>query len=409
MVSNVYNAQGDQTSETEYNFVEQGGLHPLRHHLRQRWQDHVRLHRTGDRRGTDTQYREEYFYDSTTGANSTNTYQGGQLTLIATVQRTGGHAFVYGYSYTYNWTTEALQSQINYANSSGTSYTYLTYGASNNLTSVSVGGSPSSTVSYVTNANGQIMDRTSSGGSTVAAEYFFLNGHQIGQVGNSGPDQQNYATTIANEATPPSGPPSAASADIGNTYTELGGQAPAPDAGSYTVQAGDTLQSIAQNMYGDLEPLVPDRRRQRPPGADAPLAAGQVLSLPNAVVNPGNNSSTFKPYNSSQATGQIQPNPPAVHHSGGCGSFGMILAAIVGAAIRFLLLGPGGALVAFAHEGLPELLLAGRHYRRCIRRRQPTGRTRHRSGEEFQLVRPRHGRHRRRRLGWPRRRVARPR
>ena len=136
--------------------------------------------------GTDSQYYEQYFYTASPTTGPTGTYQGGQLTNVSTDRRSDGH-FMYGYAYYYTWTTAALQSSIGYANTSGTSYTYLTYDGNNTLTSASVGGSPSSTVSYVYNAAGEVLDRTSSGGSTVAAEYFYISGHQIGQVGNAGP------------------------------------------------------------------------------------------------------------------------------------------------------------------------------------------------------------------------------
>ena len=135
--------------------------------------------------GTDSQYYEQYFYTASPTTGPTGTYQGGQLTNVSTDRRSDGH-FMYGYAYYYTWTTQALQSQIAYNNGS-TSNTYLTYDGNNTLTSASVGGSPSSTVSYVYNAAGEVLDRTSSGGSTVAAEYFYISGHQIGQVGNAGP------------------------------------------------------------------------------------------------------------------------------------------------------------------------------------------------------------------------------
>ncbi len=166
----------------------------------------------------------------------------------------------------------------------------------------------------------------------------------MGSVSNAGADQFNYAESISNQVGNVT--PTGASADFDGTQTVLGTPgSPAATAGSYTIQAGDTLQSIAQNVYGDanLWYLLADSNGL---SAGAALAPGQSISLPNQVVNIGNTSSTFKPYDPGQATGQVTPRPtPHNGHHGGCGGIGAILAVIIGVAVTVLTAGAlSGAL-----------------------------------------------------------------
>ncbi|MHB1617044.1 MAG: LysM peptidoglycan-binding domain-containing protein [Metallibacterium sp.] len=100
--------------------------------------------------------------------------------------------------------------------------------------------------------------------------------------------------------------------------------APAATASSneYTVQAGDTLQSIAQTVYGnanlwyviaDVNALSVDSS-----GNAINLIAGTTLKLP-AVRNEQNSSQTFDPYNPLQRIGSTTPAlayippPPSGH------------------------------------------------------------------------------------------------
>ena len=298
-VSNVYNAQGQLTAETENSSASTAGLHPLRHHLRHRQQDDVRLPGAGGERHGFTIPGILRLYRKPRRRGPTGTYQGGQLTYVTTNKRSN-NAFVYSYAYTYTWTGEALQSGIAYKNASnGTSNTTLTYGGSNNLTSVSVGGSPSSTVTYVTNANGQILDRTSSGGSTVAAEYFYLNDHQIGSVGNSGSDQQNLRHHHRQRGVPC--PPARCSRTAATSRQHLRrtGRLGSGGLGGKLRRAGRRHAAVDRaDPVGRLIALVPDRRRQRPDRRNpAGRRPGAVAAQRGEVVNPGNNANTFKPYN----------------------------------------------------------------------------------------------------------------
>ncbi|MGE5564603.1 MAG: LysM peptidoglycan-binding domain-containing protein, partial [Parcubacteria group bacterium] len=87
--------------------------------------------------------------------------------------------------------------------------------------------------------------------------------------------------------------------------------------GRYTVRAGDTLRTIAMQVWGDdsLWYLLADANGLT---ADSELAEGMSLSIPNKVANVHNNAATFKPYDPNRAIGNILPSPippkPDKHH-----------------------------------------------------------------------------------------------
>ncbi len=91
----------------------------------------------------------------------------------------------------------------------------------------------------------------------------------------------------------------------------------------YTVQQGDTLESIAQQLWGDasLWYLIADANGL---GGSASLYQGKALTIPNSVIEARNSHDTFKPYSAQQAIGNTTPTlpePPIASGggSGGCG------------------------------------------------------------------------------------------
>ena len=85
------------------------------------------------------------------------------------------------------------------------------------------------------------------------------------------------------------------------------------NTGSYTVQAGDTLQSIAMAMYGDSNLWFTLADANGLMGTEK-LVAGQILRLPTVTAT-GNSTAAYKPYSPSDATGDVPPKliftPPA--------------------------------------------------------------------------------------------------
>jgi LysM repeat protein len=117
--------------------------------------------------------------------------------------------------------------------------------------------------------------------------------------------------------------------EFGNTYQQIN-SSNAAGSTSYTVRAGETLQSIAQTMYGDasLWYRIADANGLSSPSASLP--AGQRLSMPTQVGGVHNTASTFKPYDPSKVEGDTTPNMPMPRgDEDDCGGFGLIIVMIV--------------------------------------------------------------------------------
>ena len=163
----------------------------------------------------------------------------------------------------------------------------------------------------------------------------------MGDVGNNGPSQTDYATAVAaRQAAAQTGAfaggsaQAAANFDQGYDPINLSSGGSAATASSYTVRDGDTLRTIALTFWGDesLWFLIADANGLN---GTEPLPAGMVLVIPNKVTNIHNKSTTFRVYDPNQAIGDISPTavsqqaqaaPPKKKH--GCGGVGQILVAI---------------------------------------------------------------------------------
>jgi LysM repeat protein len=121
-------------------------------------------------------------------------------------------------------------------------------------------------------------------------------------------------------------------------YRPVDSNYPTAEAGSYHVQAGDTLQGIAQNAYGDsqLWYLIADANGIQ---GNGDLRVGQALILPNRVGTIHNDAKTFKPYEPGKVLGDTTPNLPAPSGGDDCGGFGMILVVVVAVVVTVLTAG----------------------------------------------------------------------
>ena len=116
-----------------------------------------------------------------------------------------------------------------------------------------------------------------------------------------------------------------------------------------TVATGDTLATIAKNVYGDsaLWYLIADANGL---SGNSDLRVGQALSIPSRVGS-GSNANTFTPYNASKVIGDTSPNlpqpaPQAQGGGGGCGGLGSILIIVVIAVVTIYT--AGAAMAYFA-------------------------------------------------------------
>lgn len=156
---------------------------------------------------------------------------------------------------------------------------------------------PDQVRAFACDAEGQILERrdgsvgnngagtfsVTANGGYATQHYAYVGGQQIGSVDEAGTiDVLSGVTGFSN--------------------TDQG-------SSDYVAQAGDTMQSIAQAVYGDasLWYVVADANGFES-ATDAP-AAGQSLKLPEVTTN-SNTAETFKPYNPHEISGSTTPALP---------------------------------------------------------------------------------------------------
>jgi YD repeat-containing protein len=193
------------------------------------------------------------------------------------------------------------------------------YDVNGNLTGLTDTTDSVNNRSFVNDASGQILQKTQ--GSSVERE-LIANDQLVGTTGTGtspdAPGKGNQPNFV----------------DLTNfdpTYKPINSNYPAPTPGAYTVNAGDSLESIAQGAYGDskLWYLIADANGL---SGDKDLRVGQTLNIPNQVGDVHNSAGDFRPYDASTVVGGTQPNlpqPPA-DSAGGCGAIlGIIILVIV--------------------------------------------------------------------------------
>ena len=190
---------------------------------------------------------------------------------------------------------------------------------------------------------GQILTRDESSVATLNphAKSYVFNGVGQGTVNNDGTDNMTFAAavdagTVAPPATNPG--PFRGGATFGSSYASFDRQHDAVNPANtestpaaYTVRSGDTLQSVAQAAWGDANLWYLIAAANGLTGSET-LVTGRTLTIPNKIVNRANTSDTFRPYDPSEALGNVQPNTPTPKPQGKknkCGIFGAILLAVV--------------------------------------------------------------------------------
>lgn len=234
----------------------------------------------------------------------------------------------------YAWWDDAKQSSITRDGQTTT----VNYDLNGRITSANIGGGSARTVSYTTDVSGQIMYRYDPLGP-IYNYYYYLGGLQVGATSNDGAPEQDYAASINRRTYIGTNNYTYGAqtnyADFDESYEPINGNE-ATTAGRYTVKAGDTLQSIALQVWGDssLWYVLADANGM---DGSTELAAGMSLVIPDKVENVHNNVSTFKPYDPNKAIGNILPSPippkPDKHHCGLAQIFVAIIAIVVVAVV----------------------------------------------------------------------------
>ncbi|WP_081064336.1 LysM peptidoglycan-binding domain-containing protein [Burkholderia stagnalis] len=280
-------------------------------------------------------------------------------------------------AYTYEWWDGAKQktavSQGTNPNAPGwkPASSYYNYDVNGNLKSVYDDGGgqkgKARAFSYWTDLRGQVQRRDELVGVSISADgtitgsqgdrkhnYYYLNGHRVGNVGNDGVEKVDYVQELAGKlgkgkesqyrvTTPVS------VADFDENYLRIDGTYPGASPGTWTVREGETLKSIASALWGDetLWYVLADANGLK---STDELKAGQTLTVPNKVTNVHNTASTFKPYDPGQAIGDTQPTlpdpPPPPSRGGGCGGFLPVIAIVVAVVATVMTAGVAASVIA---------------------------------------------------------------
>lgn len=258
----------------------------------------------------------------------------------------------------YIWRDGAMTSRVDFRPdlASGTTHTStFSYDAWGALTSVRINDGRPRTVFYTNNMNGQVIRREEQDGNynTPDPREFWhrFNGKQLGYVGNNGTlETMDYRSSIDSRTQAvPTGTSGAfrggasygtGHADFSQSVDPINSYNPGSMGGSYTVEAGDTLASIAAALWGDAN-LWYKLAEANGMTAQAMLVEGQRLIIPAGVIKSGHNAATFRPYDPSGAIGDVSPTTPRPQQARGnkCGVFGQILLVAVAVAVTALTYG----------------------------------------------------------------------
>jgi len=194
--------------------------------------------------------------------------------------------------------------------------------------------------------------------------YYRYGGKEMGRVSNNGDSNMNFSASAEDRTrTPITGAGAGAfkhgwtsgatSVDFDQNYQAINSYNGGSGAGSYTVRAGDTLQGIAANLYGDSALWYKIASANGLSGASN-LTEGTTLRLPAGVQQNTYTAKTFKPYNPAEAIGDISPTTPEPPKDAKCGVFGQILLVVIAVAVTVI---TAGALGAATATGLNAVLV----------------------------------------------------
>lgn len=284
-----------------------------------------------------------YTYNDLTSGH----FDGGVVTSETTATYKNGTYQATSLTQNYYFGTQngLVQNATRYTPDTSKSLAYDTeyaYDGSGRLLSSQINDGTPRTINYVTNIQGEILSSITTASKNAPDSFYdFFGGVQMGVISNNGSQNVSYSASIVQQTTKPGSGLFTDNATTGSQYaafgTQLeqingfGNQTQTPP--SYTVQAGDTLQSIAQEIWGDSSYwyLLADAN-----GLDgsSTLVSGETLTIPQVVGTSQNNASTNTVYNPAQAQGNTSPtHPPKPQSHHGCGVFGEVVELVVAAVV----------------------------------------------------------------------------
>jgi YD repeat-containing protein len=251
---------------------------------------------------------------------------------------------------TYAWWDGAVASSTSYdedtVNQNNALFTSTySYDGFGSATGVSIDDGRDRTVTIVNDLNGQAIRRDeadlTSAGDPHEIWYRF-GGRQLGYTGNNGTLETDYQTTAQSRTVTQGTGAFRNGATLGASYGDFAlGYAPVTSfsdagGGSHTVQTGETLSSIAANLWGDASLWYKLAEANGMTSANA-LMEGQSLIVPAGVNRNRYDASTFRPYDPSDAIGDASPTNPKMPKKNKCGTIGQIMIAAVAIAVTAIL------------------------------------------------------------------------
>jgi YD repeat-containing protein len=310
--------------------------------------------------------------------DTTNTYGSGtSYALGAVVSSTaknfknGTLQFTASTVTSYDWYDGAVQKQVDYTPSTSAPGTVFHTIYTNSLTGVfqsaQVNDGRPRSITVASDVLGQVIKRDEQDGNTNTTTggdphelWYRFNGKQVGYVGNNGTQNGDYTDSMAirSQARGTGAFRSGSSyssqyADFDQNYVATNAYGQGSTGSTYVVHGGDTLSSIAAQLWGDAS-LWYKLAQANGLSSDTGLTAGQTLLVPAGVNDIHNNSSTFKPYSSSDAYGDTSPTTPQPQAAAkkGCGILGAIIIAVIAIAVTVVTAGAAVAALAPASSGI---------------------------------------------------------
>ncbi|MEI9929212.1 MAG: LysM peptidoglycan-binding domain-containing protein [Rhizomicrobium sp.] len=205
---------------------------------------------------------------------------------------------------------------------------WLTYDPRWNLHEANIQDGHPRDVVYLTNLSGEIVQRDTgtNSGNGPHARFYYFGGMAMGDVSDDGTSNVNYAQSIIDHRKKPGtglfqfgSPTGTPVGEFDLNYDTINGLTYGSAPTEYTVQSGDTLQSIAQQVWSDANfwYLIANAN-----GLDSTstLDAGDTLIIPNRIADNQNSNSTYAVYDPNKATGNVSPTvPPKPHSNSNCG------------------------------------------------------------------------------------------
>ncbi|PSJ42216.1 polymorphic toxin-type HINT domain-containing protein [Allosphingosinicella deserti] len=281
---------------------------------------------------------------------------------------------------TIGWYDGAVTTQVRFDENTGSTSntifrTTYNYNDAGQLQSAQVNDGRPRTVTYTNDMTGQVIRRDEADNKIPTQSQPYLNGDphevwyrfggkQMGYVGNNGTLDTDYQSSVSNRTATAGtgafrngGAYGGAHADFDLSTSALTSYSQGGSGGSYTVQGGETLTSIAAQLWGDAS-LWYKLAEANGLSASNALMEGQRLTIPAGVMKNTHNASTFKPYDPAEAMGETSPTTPKpqTQKSNKCGVFGQILLIAVAVAVSVY---TGGALAGTLGNALGSTFLGG--------------------------------------------------